>query len=52
MATDEVVYGRDAVDSSRGLGMGGWGVSTIVAQGEAFKIPRGASGWEGGGGVS
>ena len=26
----------------------GVGVSTIVAQGEAFKIPRGASGWEGG----
>ena len=26
MATNEVVYGRDAVDSSRGLGMGGeWG---------------------------
>ena len=26
MATNEVVYGRDAVDSSRGLGTGGgWG---------------------------
>ena len=29
MATNEVVYGRDAVDSSRGLGMGGGGVRVI-----------------------